>query len=332
MPQQEEATVRGRLASAARPTREALWERRLEREAHYRMREGRETSLYSWYMAVGVMALRWTLAALGLYARGRRNARRFRLNRITFACPDLPPGLDGFTILHLSDLHLAEHAPDFADAVAEFLQGTEVDLCCITGDFRFGHCGPSEHVPAQMPRILSAIHARHGVYGVLGNHDLGSMVEPLGEAGVEILVNRGVRKDVRGDVLWLAGVDDPQGFRCDSLGWALDGTGRDNFTLLMAHGPALARTAAESGVNLYLCGHTHGGQICLPAKGPILTNAPGSPRSHIAGKWQVDGMHGYTTRGLGATDLPVRFRCPPDAGLITLRRGGPEANGAPRET
>jgi predicted MPP superfamily phosphohydrolase len=183
-----------------------------------------------------------------------------------------------------------------------------------------------------MPRILQAIHARHGVYGVLGNHDLGNMVAPLTELGVEMLVNRGVRKDIRGDKLWLAGVDDPQGFRCDSLEWALDGAARDEFTLLVAHGPALARPAADTGVDLYLCGHTHGGQVCLPLWGPLLTNAPGSPRAHVAGRWRVGRMHGCTTRGLGTTDLPVRFLCPPEAGIITLRRGASHDDGGPSGT
>jgi predicted MPP superfamily phosphohydrolase len=78
-------------------------------------------------------------------------------------------------------------------------------------------------------------------------------------------------------------------------------------------------------VNLYLTGHTHGGQICLPVLGPLLKNAQ-CTRAQVRGLWRhkaITGhtLTGYTSPGLGCTSAPVRYNCPPEATILELRRG-----------
>ena len=69
-----------------------------------------------------------------------------------------------------------------------------------------------------------------------------------------------------------------------------------------------------------LCGHTHGGQICLPGGVPVMTNAD-CPRKYCVGAWRYHGMHGYTSRGTGVSMVDVRLNCPPEVTLHRLRRG-----------
>jgi predicted MPP superfamily phosphohydrolase len=81
----------------------------------------------------------------------------------------------------------------------------------------------------------------------------------------------------------------------------------------------MADYAARAGYALYLCGHTHGGQVCLPGGKPVVTHLARCRRA-ARGLWQWGGMTGYTTTGLGVSGPPLRFNCPGEAALITLRR------------
>ena len=90
--------------------------------------------------------------------------------------------------------------------------------------------------------------------------------------------------------------------------------------MLLSHTPELYRQAAHAGFDLMLCGHTHGGQICLPGGVPVLTNAD-CPRRYCAGRWRHHRMHGYTSRGTGVSMVDVRLNCPPEVTLHRLRRG-----------
>jgi uncharacterized protein len=79
----------------------------------------------------------------------------------------------------------------------------------------------------------------------------------------------------------------------------------------------MADVAAAAGYALYLSGHSHGGQVCLPGGRPILT-AMDSHRRLATGPWQWDGMLGYTTRGVGVVQR-TRFNCPPEVVVLRLR-------------
>ncbi len=307
-------------------SRSQLWERRLCTERRYLLREGSEDDTYSTRKIIILGLVRAALRLTGLYKRGLANAHELALHWITVTIQGLPAGLEGFRVLHLSDLHFSRRQPSFADAYARVLAGVAADVCCITGDFRFGHYGPSGHVLTQLPRVLDAVRIRYGTYAVLGNHDLGDLVAGLRPLGVQVLMNNGVSLPVNGATLWVGGVDDPQMFRCESVPLALRGKPDDAFVLFLCHTPISAQKAAAAGAHLYLCGHTHAGQIRFPWWGAVETNCPGAPRSHIHGLWQHNGMTGYTSAGLGTTDLPVRFNCPPEAVVITLRSGGGRAS------
>jgi len=166
------------------------------------------------------------------------------------------------------------------------------------------------------------VQARHGVLAALGNVDLIEMVEPLEQMGVRMLVNQRWRLDRDGESIAFVGVDDPHDFGCDDLAGALRGAPSDEFRILLVHSPEIVPEAAAGGISLYLCGHTHGGQVCLPLVGPLRRNA-NCDRRFTSGLWRQDAMSGFTTRGVGVTGIPVRFGCPPEIAMIRLRRVEP---------
>jgi predicted MPP superfamily phosphohydrolase len=265
--------------------------------------------------------LRAGLRITGLLHRGERNALRPVVRHIRFTFPHLPASFSGFRILHLSDLH-ADIPAAFARHVMASLRPIEADLCVLTGDYRFHTTGPSAAAYAAMRDILGAVETRCGIVGVLGNHDYGEAAGALERMGVTMLVNHAFELAAAGDRLWLLGVDDPHYYGCDDLPAALAGVPEPAFTILLAHSPELYDLARTLDVDLYLCGHTHGGQICLPLVGPIWLNAK-CPRRFTHGCWQHGKMRGYTNAGLGSSMLPVRFNCPPEIALIELQRAAP---------
>jgi len=236
---------------------------------------------------------------------------------LRFTFDSLPPAFCGFTILHLSDIH-ADGLTGLTESIAERLHDLQVDLCVLTGDYRYRLHGPCHEVYPNMEKILASVNARYGIVGVLGNHDAAEKVPELERLGVTMLVNQSLELSHGGDTIWLVGLDDPHYYGCDDLPGALRGVPEKTFKVLLVHTPELLAEAEASGVDLYLCGHTHGGQICLPFIGPLISGA-NCPRRYVRGAWRYKRMQGYTSAGVGVSVVPVRFFCPPEIVLIELR-------------
>jgi len=234
----------------------------------------------------------------------------------TVALSRLPPPLDGLRLLQLSDLHLDEDAR-LVDALLERVEGLRYDAVVLTGDYRVGTSGPVEPTLAELARLQAALAAP--AYAVLGNHDSVRMLPGLEALGIRVLLNEHATLEHGGAQLYLAGVDDPHYYRMDDLARAQAGIPAGAVTVLLSHSPELYREAAASDVDLFLCGHTHGGQICLPGGIAVILEAR-IPRRLGAGPWRQGAMRGYTSRGVGTSVVDVRFNCPPEITLHTLRR------------
>ena len=152
--------------------------------------------------------------------------------------------------------------------------------------------------------------------GILGNHDCADIAVELENAGVQMLINEAIAVGPEDGRLWIIGVDDPHYYGCDDL-TQVEAVPTDAFRLLLAHTPEMFHEAAKAGIDLYLTGHTHGGQICVPWIGPLVMNAA-CPRAYTHGHWQHGGMQGYTSSGAGCSMLPVRYGCPPEVTVIEL--------------
>jgi predicted MPP superfamily phosphohydrolase len=268
------------------------------------------------YDRVEASLLKTGLRIAGLYGRGVANALCPVVRRLRLEFDNLPPGLDGFRILHLSDFHI-DGVDGLAEIVANQLAFLPVDLCVLTGDYRFNVYGPCDAIYPRMRRILGAIRARHGVVGILGNHDCADIAIELEKLDVRMLMNEAVQVGPPDGRLWVIGVDDPHYYRCDDLAGAMEAVPPRGFKLLAAHSPEMFREAAATGVDLYLAGHTHAGQIRLPLIGGLIMNAK-CPRAYTHGHWRHGRMQGYTTAGVGCSLLPIRFGCPPEITVIEL--------------
>ena len=254
----------------------------------------------------------------GLSRLTRGHAGRISMTELTFACAGLPAALDGFSILHLSDPHL-ESSPALVDPVVELVSQLSADIAVITGDFQIDDHRTSDpqRAAALMRPLIEAMRARHGKFGILGNHDSHRVVEPLEDIGLTMLINEHTMIARDGAELQLVGLDDLHAFytkhAVDMLQAAPAG-----FRIMLAHTPELADEAAMAGYGLYLAGHTHGGQICLPGGRPLLTGL--DRNRHLAsGHWRIGAMHGYTNRGLGIGGMPIRINCPAEIALLRLR-------------
>lgn len=261
--------------------------------------------------------LRTMLRLTGTYGRGQRNAARVVLRHNEVRVPRLPQHFDGFTLLHLSDLH-ADMSEPAMNAVAALVAGLRYDMCVLTGDYRGRTAGPFDATLDIIARLRAALTGP--IYGVLGNHDTIQLVPGMEAMGIRMLLNE-CETISRGDQhIHLAGVDDPHFYRMDNIEKATARIPDGAFSILLAHTPEVYRQAAHAGFDLLLCGHTHGGQICLPGSIPIILEAK-LPRRMAAGAWRYHAMHGYTSVGAGACMVPVRFNCPPEITLHHLRGG-----------
>ncbi len=228
----------------------------------------------------------------------------------------LPKDLDGFRIVHLSDFHYGPLTNSkHLERAVEAANDLHPDLVALTGDY-ISH---DRAYAAPCAEVVGRLRARHGVYAVLGNHDHwtdAALIADLFHAeGIRVLINEGMRVDLRGESFWLAGVNDTM-VGLEDLSLSLAGSREDEMKLLLAHNPIILRRAARARVDLVLSGHTHGGQVTLRAE----KNRSGRPRRRLLrglgrrGQTQI-----YVTRGLGTVVLPIRYGCPPEISLLELR-------------
>lgn len=260
---------------------------------------------------------RWVRLGLtlsGLRARGRRNALDIRVRRNEVALRGLPSGFDGYTVLHLSDLHL-DVGPEFVTRLVHAVRGLSFDACVLTGDFRFRSFGPYARVLDALQQLRPYLGAT--VFAVLGNHDTIRMVPGMERQGIRVLMNESVLLHQGADTLPLAGIDDAHYFRTHNFHKSLADVAHDACVVLLSHTPEPYRQAAHAGVSLMLCGHTHGGQICLPGGIPVLTDSD-APRALARGAWSYHGMAGYTSVGCGTSIVDVRLNCLPEVTLHHL--------------
>ncbi len=264
--------------------------------------------------------LKWT----PYYEIGYRNAVNIVLTEVDLAFDDLPESFDGYTILHLTDLHL-DAAPGVENIMRERIENLEVDLCVMTGDYRKEIYGGFKNILAPMRRVVEGVHARDGLYATLGNHDSQWMVGDFENMGITVLANETETIVRNGRHIHLTGLDDPYYYYTDQASMALE-QAPDGFKIALVHAPSLYDAAEENGYRLYLCGHTHAGQICLPGGRPIILHVSRG-RKYYKGLWRYGAMTGYTGQGAGTSGIPLRFNTRGEITLFRLTRSRGAAGG-----
>lgn len=266
-----------------------------------------ENSLFS------AAVIRRVLLMMGLLDRGRRNAMDIGIRENSLTLPRLPSSFDGFTVLHISDLHL-DSRPDFPQRLTEVVAPLEYDLCVLTGDYRFHTHGDPRPALSGLSILRQAL--KGTAYAVLGNHDSSEMIPDMIAMGYHLLYNTAVPVQRSGERVYIVGVDDPHFFQTDDLEMALSSVPEGLVRVLLAHSPEIYQLAEAADVDLLLCGHTHGGQMALPGGRALYANAR-CPRRINSGNWQYGSLRGYTSVGAGSSVLDVRFNCRPE---VTLHR------------
>lgn len=251
-----------------------------------------------------------------LRRRGYLNAFSPKLTKIRLSVKGLPIGLAGFTILHMTDLHM-DSIPELGNRIHDVTRGLRPDICVMTGDYiTFYNRSDYRSILPGMEKIVNGIKPKHGAFAVLGNHDTWRLVPPFEDMGIRMLINESVTLGEGSATFMITGVDDPHEYLTEQAISSLK-TRIVGFKLALVHTPELFREAAENQYNLYLAGHTHGGQICLPGGIPVFVHLNRGHR-FFRGKWRFGEMTGYTGQGVGTVGVPLRFNTHSEITLITL--------------
>jgi uncharacterized protein len=272
-----------------------------------------------------------TCAGVGLALYGGEGERHWIeiTNRDVFL-PGLSPAFDGFRIAQLSDIHLDEYTEPFLlnDAI-HHINSMNPDAVFITGDFVTYGILPAKLAIGsawQCANLLSQLECPHR-YAVVGNHDVllsqAAVIEALAANGITALDNAHLPIERDGARFWLAGVDDPvEGLPIpeQAIPESIRNVPHEPIVLL-CHAPDyvddLLVTPAGRAISLMLSGHTHGGQVRIPLIG--ATNLPPLGHKYVEGWFRFGDLQLYVNRGLGTVGVPVRFDCPPEITLFTLR-------------
>jgi predicted MPP superfamily phosphohydrolase len=257
------------------------------------------------------------------------------LTRFEIPLRRLPSQFDGFRIAQLSDFH---YDPIFSvtpiKAAVEIVNGLNPDLVVLTGDFVttpvVDVAGMSKREARQAEpcaEVLGELRTRYPLVAVLGNHDHSSdpdfVAGALRASRINVLRNAAFPLERDSARLWIGGVDDAL-YRAAHLDTTFKGVPTNEATLLLCHEPDFADHAAKFPVDLQLSGHSHGGQIRLPLIGaPYL---PQLARKYPWGMRQIGNTILYTNCGIGTIRVAMRWNCPPEVSLFTLRAG----DGKPR--
>jgi predicted MPP superfamily phosphohydrolase len=294
--------------------------------------------------AVGLGALAWG----SLVERNRFTVRRE-------VVPVLEPGARPIRILHLTDLHMAPWQREKQDWVRS-LRALEPDLVINTGD-NLGHVDGIEGIERALEPFRGLpgldVNGSNDYFGPTAKSPFTYFLGPSGRQGDpprldtarledffdglgwHSLNNAAVALDVAGSPLEFFGVDDPHigKDRLDSLPGLLDElreaddtapSSREVTSIGVTHAPyqRVLNSFVTHGAELIVAGHTHGGQVCVPGYGALVTNCD-LPRSQASGlslwKHAMRAAYLNVSAGIGTSIYaPVRFACKPEAVLLTL--------------
>jgi uncharacterized protein len=243
----------------------------------------------------------------------------FEWNTIDLPIDHLPAELDGFRILHLSDLHCQPHWQTAYDDLLDRIHGDEPDLILITGDIVDFIRDPDLCLPTTR-RFLNGLRAPAGILGILGNHDVTLYPGELNSTPLRLIDGKRLLIPAKKKLLELIATpgpereDYPRGFE-KQFPTKTPGIPR----IILSHYPDHIRKMKILHPDVFLTGHTHGGQANLPGGVPILRH------DSLAIKY-FQGIHRYedtwfvVNRGLGFSTLPIRVFCPAEVIEVRLRR------------
>ena len=243
----------------------------------------------------------------------------FEWNTYEVQLPDLPPALEGLRIIHLSDLHCQEHWQTAYDDLLEKLSANEPDLILITGDLTDYIMRPRICLPTAR-RFLSALRARAGIFGIFGNHDRMLTHAAYNGTPLRLLDGEKIIIKARGESIELIAMPGPERLDCpEDFYKTMPHKTAGIPQIVLSHYPDHFRRMKKLNPDLFLSGHTHGGQMCLPG-GIQLLRHDSLPLHLLKGVHRLGKTWFFVSRGLGFSTLNFRVFCPAEIIEIRLSR------------
>jgi predicted MPP superfamily phosphohydrolase len=244
------------------------------------------------------------------------DAAGFEWNTYKVAIANLPNELEGLRIVQLSDLHCQTHWQTAYDALSDRLKADPPDLIVITGDIVDYIRRPGVCIPIAR-RLLNLLDAPLGVIGIFGNHDSGVDPDEFDDTPLQKIEGQRILLNQHGRQIELIAPTGPEredytpGFE-KTLPEKTVGIPR----IILSHYPDHIRKLKIANADLFLSGHTHGGQACLPGRIPLLKH-DSLPHRMWHGVHRYENSWLFVNRGFGFSTLPIRVFCP--AEVIEIR-------------
>lgn len=222
----------------------------------------------------------------------------------------------------LADLHVGSphNGIDNLRRVVALTNAEQPDVICILGDLVIqGVKGGHFVAPEDTAVELKKLRATHGVFAVLGNHDVWlddrRVTNALARSGIAVLEDTAQKLETAAGPVWLMGIGDFMTGRAH-VHTGLQHINDDAPVIAMTHNPDVF-PYVPARVALTLAGHTHGGQVKLPFDWrPIVPSIYG--QRYAAGSVNEGGRRMYVSTGVGTSIIPVRFRVPPSIAILTV--------------
>lgn len=266
------------------------------------------------------------LAFLGLSGGTYYYAREIEpslldIHEETITSNKLTTEFDNFKIVQFSDTHIGfQFDLGQLEKLVQTINKQNPDLIVFTGDLVDA---PNDYNwNTTLTRLLGSLHAKYGKYWIYGNHDHGGygtniVKNAMDQSGFKLLKNQHVKVNKGKDSVVLVGIDDVM-LGDPNLEKTMQHTDPSLFTILLAHEPDFADKTVNYHVDVQLSGHSHGGQVRLPIIGQLYT--PMYAHEYVKGRFQLDHLTLFVTKGIGTTRLPYRFLCKPEIYVFTLKQ------------
>ena len=246
----------------------------------------------------------------------RRGISRIKTYQIQHK--EIPPAFDGFRMAFTSDFHYKSILQEKGlDKLIQQLQGLNADVLLMSGDYVEG----CENASGLFSK-LAQVRTRFGTYGVMGNNDYEAchedIVKEMKKYGMKILEQTMDTLTIEKEHIILAGIRNPFDLKHNGLSPTISLQPED-FVILLSHTPDYAEKGNITHVDLFLAGHTHGGQVTLfGIYAPVKASSFG--QKFITGKKQ--NSHQQTmiiTNGIGTSRKAIRLFAPSEIVLIMLK-------------
>jgi uncharacterized protein len=277
---------------------------------------------------VAVLVLAGLLVLAGI--AGYVGSRRLLVRTVVLRPRNLPASLDGLRVVQLSDLHVGPHTPTRQlGRIATAVRAAKPDIIAYTGDQVDDYPGDMDHFAT----AFGALTAPLGVFAIPGNHDVyagwSDVRKRTERIGIRVLVNESLRLEHRGAAFWIAGTGDPAGHQMgrgpDNGAPDVDRTmarvPRGEFSLVLAHNPALFPHLADRGASVVLSGHTHHGQLSMPSRQWSLASLF---LEYAMGLHERGGSLLYISPGTNYWGIPFRLGAWPEVTIVELRADIPQ--------